>query len=78
MENDKFVINGVRDRLEDLVKLPPELAPYKAAEKSNNQFIAFQGELSPISNFHRSPFQLDDMFHQCRAIDPVPKKQIIQ
>ena len=60
MENDKLVINGIRYGLDDLSKLPPELAPYKAAEKSNEQFITFQGELSLYSNLHRSPFQLDD------------------
>ena len=53
MENDKLVINGIKYGLEDLNKLPAELAPYKAAEKSNDQYIAFQGELLPYSNFHK-------------------------
>ena len=60
MENNNLMINGVRYSLDDLSKLPPELAPYKASKKSNNQYIAFQGELFPCRNFHRSPFQLDD------------------
>ena len=60
MEKDKPVNNGVRYGLDDLGKLPPELAPYKATKKTNDQIIAFQGELSPCSNFHRSPFHLDD------------------
>ena len=32
MENDKLVINGIKYGLEDLNKLPVELAPYKATK----------------------------------------------
>ena len=41
MENDKLVINRIKYGLEDLNKLPVELAPYKVTEKSNDQYIAF-------------------------------------
>ena len=49
MENDKLAINRMKYGLEDLNKLPVELAPYKAAEKFNNQYTAFQGR--PTVNF---------------------------
>ena len=61
MENDKLVINGTRYGISNLYKLPPELAPYKSAEKCNEEYIAFQGEHSPFSNFHHSPFQLNNI-----------------
>ena len=59
MENDKLVINNIRYSLDDLHRLPQGLEAYKAAEKSSEAYIAFQGEHSPYSNFHQSPFKLD-------------------
>ena len=41
--------------IDEIGNLPPDLAAYKAAEKSDNNTIAFHGELSPCSNFHLSP-----------------------
>ena len=61
IENDKLVINGVRYGLDDLSRLPLESALYRVAKRSNDSYIAFQGELSPYSNFHHSPFQLDNI-----------------
>ena len=54
MENDKLVTNGIKYSWDDPEQLPPDLAPYKVAEKSNDHHIAFQGALSPYSNFHHS------------------------
>lgn len=59
LENDKLVINGMTYTTLDLHRLPPELAPYKTTQKSNATTIGFQGELSPWSNFHYSPFEID-------------------
>ena len=56
MSNDKLIINGIAYQIEDLSKLPANLAAYKAAEKSNDTHLDFAGELSPYSNFHHSPF----------------------
>ena len=47
LENDKLVINGRGYTLHEFGKLPPDLAAYKAAEKSDSEMIVFQGELSP-------------------------------
>ena len=64
LEGDHLVINGTRYGISDLNKLPSDLAPYKAAQKEDNSHIAFHGELSPYSNFHRSTFVLlDHQFH---------------
>ena len=46
--------------LNELGKLPPDLAAYKAAEKSDSEMIVFQGELSPWSNFHYAPFTINN------------------
>ena len=47
LEGDHLVINGTKYGIGDLSKLPSELAPYKAAQKENDQYIAFHGEMSP-------------------------------
>ena len=49
---DKLIINGISYGIEDIPNLPPELAAYKAAEKSNDTHLVFAGKLSPYSNFH--------------------------
>ena len=57
---DKLVINGVKYGLDDIHRLPMGLEAYHAAEKSDDDTIAFHGELSPFSNFHPSPFTIDN------------------
>ena len=59
MNEDKLIINRVSYTLDDNRKLPPDLAAYKAAKKSNEDIMVFQGELSPWSNFHKAPFTLN-------------------
>ena len=64
MVNDKLIINGKSYGVEDIPTLPPDLAAYKAAEKSNDTQLVFAGELSPYSNLHRSPFTINgQQFH---------------
>ena len=53
------MINGISYSIDDLHRLPPDLAPYKAAQEEDNDTIAFHGCLSPWSNFHTSLFMLD-------------------
>ena len=36
LDNDKLAINGIGYTLKELGKLPPDLAAYKAAEKSDS------------------------------------------
>ena len=62
--NDKLLINGNSYQIEDISKLPADLAAYKVAEKSNKTHLVFAGELSPYSNFHHSPFVVNGQrFH---------------
>ena len=79
LENDKLVINGTRYTLNDIHKLPEDLSAYKAADKQNEEYLAFHGEFSPLSNFHPSPFKIcTQKFHCteqyiCRATTRRPR-----
>ena len=67
MSGDKLIINGVSYTINDLNKLLSDLAPYLAAQKENAEYIAFHGELSLWSNFHRSPFVLNgQQYHSAK------------
>ena len=59
LSGDRLVINGINYTVNDLHTLPEDLAPYKAAQQENHEFIAFHGEHSPWSDFHQSPFEID-------------------
>ena len=60
IEGDHLVIDGIKYGLQDLHNLPTELAGYKVAQEEHEEFIAFQGELSPYSNFHHAKFVIDN------------------
>ena len=60
LEGNKLVINVTKYGIEDLGKLPPNLSAYLAAEKSDSETIVFHGELSLYSNFHPSPFTINN------------------
>ena len=50
--------------MDDIPNLPPDLAAYKAAEKTNDTHLVFAGDLSPYSNFHYSQFEINSQqFH---------------
>ena len=59
LDGDLLLINGTRYTIDDLDRLPPEIATHKAAEKMNDTHIIFSGELSPYSNFHPCNFVID-------------------
>ena len=65
MSGDKLSINGVGYTVNDLNKLPPDLAPYLVVQKENIKYIAFHGEHSLWSNFHLSPFVLNGQQYHC-------------
>ena len=60
MQGEKLVINGMIYGVNDIANLPPDLAAYKATQKSDSTSIVFQGELSPYSDFHSVPFVIDN------------------
>ena len=60
MEGDALIINGIRYTVNNIGSLPDELAAYRAAQKEDDHHIAFHGEWSSYSNFHHSPFQINE------------------
>ena len=57
LQNDWLVVDGITYTVKDLHRLPPDLAAYKAVQKTDSENIEFHGELSPWANFHKSPFE---------------------
>ena len=45
--------------------LPEEVATYKSAQKVGDSRLAFHGEFSPFSNFHKSPFTWNQYNFHC-------------
>ena len=67
LESDKLIINGMQYGIDDIHKLSSDLATFCAAEKCDDDTIAFHGELSPCSNFHPSPFTINnETFHSAK------------
>ena len=61
---DRLVINGITYKVDDIPNLPSDLAAFKAVEKTNDTHLVFAGDLSPYSNFHYSPFEINSQqFH---------------
>ena len=58
LERDNLVITGNKYTIDTLDKLPEELTPYKAAQKSSPDCLVFHGSLTPLSNFNLSPFNI--------------------
>ena len=64
LEGDSLIITGTKYTVDTLDKLPDDLAPYKAAQKSSPNSLIFHGSLTPLSNFHQSPFTVGiNKFH---------------
>ena len=59
MEGNNLVIDGKHYSMDNLSSLPQDLPAYLAAEKSNDTHTAFQGKLSPNSNFHPCRFTVN-------------------
>ena len=64
MEGDKLVIDGKCYSMYNLSSLPQDIPAYLTTEKSNNTHVAFQGELSPYSNFHPCRFTVNEQQFQ--------------
>ena len=59
MEHDRLIIKGIKYTTDTLHKLPDDIAPYKANQKSNHECLIFHGQHTPLSNFHQSPFNIE-------------------
>ena len=56
LSGDQLIINGITYTVDEINKLPSDLAPYLAMQRKNAEHIIFHRELSPWSNF---PFVLN-------------------
>ena len=67
LEDDHLVILGTTYTVDDLHKLPNDLSDFHASSKmdNSNTVLAFFGEPSPFSNFHKSPFQYNGQQYHC-------------
>ena len=65
LENDVLILNGERYTIDDIAKLPKEVAAYKSAQKVDDNRIAFHSEFSLFSNFHKSPFTYNQLNYHC-------------
>ena len=64
LENDCLIIKGNKYTVETLSNLPMDLTPYKTAQINSDMCTIFHGQHSPLSNFHLSPFTIDDQEFQ--------------
>ena len=60
LEGDTLTLKGKRYTVNSISKLPTDLNGFHVSSKSDNKTYAFFGELNPFSNFHPSPFTVDN------------------
>ena len=61
LERDVLTLKGKRYTVRNISELPSELSGFHVSSKSNEDTYAFFGELNPFSNFHPSPFKLNNI-----------------
>ena len=59
LDHDQLIMKGTKYNIDSLDKLPDDLAPYKANQRSNKDCLIFHGQHTPLSNFHTSPFIIE-------------------
>ena len=65
LDHDSLVIRINRYTIDNLDKLPNDLAPYKVAQRSSETSLVFHGEHTQLSNFYVSPFEIDRQKFTC-------------
>ena len=64
LDGPHLVIDGIRYNRDNLHTLPADLDATTLCSKTNDEVLAFFGELHPLSNFHQCSFNAEDnMFH---------------
>ena len=58
LEGPQLVIEGKRYHRQNIHTLPEDLNPMEVTSKSDDETLAFFGELNPLSNFHPCTFDL--------------------
>ena len=61
LERDVLTLKGKRYTVRNIGDLPTELSGFHVSSKSDDNTYAFFGELNPFSNFHHSPFTLNNI-----------------
>ena len=65
LDEDCLVVLGKKYMTKTLCMLPDDINGFAASTKSDDNTIAFFGELNPFSNFHFSLFHLDRKDYHC-------------
>ena len=61
LERDVLTLKGKWYTVRNISELPSELSGFHVSSKSDEDMYAFFGELNPFSNFHPSPFSLNNI-----------------
>ena len=79
MVNNYLVILGKQYGVQDLHQLPNILSGFHASSRSNedNTIHAFFGKLSPFSNFHRAPLEVNWYSYFCTEQYVQPQKVLL-
>ena len=59
LEEDYLVVQGKKYTASTIHKLPEDTNGFAASSRTDDNTLAFFGELNPFSNFHMSPFEVD-------------------
>ena len=60
LEGETLTLKGKRYTVNSISELPTDLNGFHVSSKSDKKTYAFFGELNPFSNFHPSPFTVDN------------------
>ena len=61
LEGDTLTLKGKHYTVNTIGDLPADLNGFRVSSKSDDKTYAFFGELNPFSNFHPSPFIVDNI-----------------
>ena len=64
LEGDTLTLKGKCFTVNSISELPTDLNGFHVSSKSDNKTYAFFGELNPFSNFHPSPFTVDNTHYK--------------
>ena len=79
MEGSHVVLDGTHYYRENIHTLPPELAADKVTSETNNETIAFFGELHPLSNLHPCKFEYErETFHSSEQLIQLKKAELFE
>ena len=77
MEGAHVVLDGMHYYRENIHTLPPELSADKVTSETNEEVVAFFGELHPLSNFHSCKFDFEgESFHSSEQLIQFKKAEL--